>query len=243
VTVPLTSVDAVPASQRGGGDRRTRIIALLHDAPAPLSVADVAEQVGIHVNTARFHLESLVYASLASRQVESRPGPGRPRVVYTSTLPDPQREQPCGFAQLAQILIAAVAETNPDARRWLYQVGQEWGRFRAVKAPPFAPVDEAEVVSRLVAMLDELGFAPEVDHADGQQRLWLHRCPFGQLAQRHEGVPCQLCAGLVNGALEEMRSAYRLTELVTRGPHECCGILSPAPDEALTSVPFRQAVD
>ena len=241
MTVPLPSLDAGAAGRRGGSDRRTRIIALLRDTPEPLSVADVAEQVGIHVNTARFHLESLVYASLASRQVEPRPGPGRPRVVYTSTLPTPQPEQPRGFAQLAQILTAAVVETNPDAGRWLYGVGQQWGRFLTAKSPPFATVDETEVMSRLVAMLDELSFAPELERtADGQRRLWMRQCPFSQIARQHPCVPCQLRAGLINGSLEEMRSAYRLTELQTHtAQHECVGTLGPAPDEAVTSVPLR----
>lgn len=244
MTVPLAPLDADAVGPRGGGDRRTRIIALLRDAQEPLSVADVAERVGIHVNTARFHLESLVYASLATRQVEARIGPGRPRVVYASTLPDQEREQPRGFAQLAQILTAAVAETNPDASRWLYSVGLEWGRFLAPRSQPFAVVDEAETASRLVALLDELGFASELAPGpDGQGRLLLHHCPFAQVARQHPGVPCQLHAGLVNGSLAEMRSGYRLTALAPHETHECVGVLGPAPDEAPTSVPLQADVD
>lgn len=241
MTVSEASYDAGPAHRRGGGDRRSRIIALLRDSPVPLSVAEVAEQVGVHVNTARFHLESLVYASLATRQAEPRPGPGRPRVVYTSTLTDAQCGPPRGFAQLAQILTAAVAETNPDASRWLYGVGQEWGRFLTVKAPPFTAVDETEVTSQLAATLEELCCAPDLEaQPDGRWRLVLHHCPFAQTVQRHPGVPCQLHAGLVNGSLAEMRSSLRLTELAphTGHEHECVGVLGPAPAETMTSVPL-----
>ncbi len=239
MTVSLASLDAEGVGHHGG-DRRTRIIALLRDSREPLSVADVADRVGIHVNTARFHLESLVYASLATRQAETRSGPGRPRVVYTSTLPDPQREQPRGFAQLAQILTAAVAETNPDASRWLYGVGLEWGRFVTPKSPPFAAVDETDVSSRLVAMLDELSFDPQLEPApDGRWRLVLNRCPFAEVARKHPGVPCQLHAGLINGSLAEMRSAYRLTALAPHETHECVGLLGLAPDEVLNSVPLE----
>ncbi|MCL2465685.1 MAG: helix-turn-helix domain-containing protein [Micrococcales bacterium] len=236
MTVLQTSYDV--ASRRAVGDRRTHIITLLRDADEPLSVADVAEQVGVHVNTARFHLESLVYASLARREIETRPGPGRPRVVYTNAPPQVRSDQPGGFAQLAQILASAVADANPDAGSWLYGVGQDWGRFLTAKALPFATVDEAEVASGLVTMLDDLGFAPELDRSGDTHRLWLHRCPFVAMAQRHPGVPCQLHAGLVNGALEEMRSSLRLTEQES-STGRCLGILGPAPDVAVTSVPLR----
>ena len=231
----------VGAPSRGTGDRRSHVITLLHNSPEPLSVADIAKKVGIHVNTARFHLESLVYTNQANRQVESRPGPGRPRVVYSPIKQLPPHEPPRGFAQLAQILTGAVVETNPDAATWLYGVGQEWGRFLTTKSPPFAPVDEAKVASRVLLMLDELGFAPELDRAgDGRRRLWLHRCPFSQIARQRPGVPCQLHAGLVNGALAEMRSALRMVELEPHGAtHECFGILGPVPDQPLASVPLR----
>ncbi len=244
MALSLAPLDAEAVSPRSGGDRRTRIIALLRDTPEPLSVADVAERVGIHVNTARFHLESLVYASLATRQVEARSGPGRPRVVYSSTLQEQPHEQPRGFAQLAQILTAAVAETNPDASRWLYGVGLEWGRFLTPKAPPFAVVDETEVTSNLVALLDEQGFAPELAPDPGSEpRLVLHRCPFTQVVRQHPGVPCQLHAGLINGALAEMRSGCRLTAFASTEEHECVGIFGPTPDEALTSVPLQPTAD
>ncbi|MCL2424545.1 MAG: hypothetical protein FWD11_11755, partial [Micrococcales bacterium] len=207
-------------------------------ADEPLSVADVAEQVGVHVNTARFHLESLVYASLASREIESRPGPGRPRVVYTCAPPDVRSDQPGGFAQLAQILACAVADANPDAGRWLYGVGQDWGRFLTTKAPPFTTVDETAVASGLLTMLDELGFAPELDRTKDSRHLWLHRCPFVSITQRHPGVPCQLHAGLVNGALEEMRSSLRLVEQES-SLGRCVGTLGPVPQVAVSSVPLR----
>ncbi|MCL2848924.1 MAG: HTH domain-containing protein [Micrococcales bacterium] len=238
MTVAQTSYDV--GTRRAPGDRRTHIITLLREADEPLSVAEIAEQVGVHVNTARFHLESLVYATLARREIEARPGPGRPRVVYTCAAPQLPREQPAGFAQLAQILAAAVAETNPDARGWLYGVGQEWGRFLTVKAPPFAVVDEGEVTSGVLTMLDELGFAPELERDNHHRRLWLHRCPFVVAGQRHLGVACQLHAGLVNGALEELRSQYRLTEL-TPSVGQCVGVLDIPPSTTVASVPVRDA--
>ncbi|MCL2848923.1 MAG: helix-turn-helix domain-containing protein [Micrococcales bacterium] len=223
------------------GGRRTHIIQLLRDSREPMSVAEVAEQVGIHVNTARFHLESLVYSGMATRETEARAAPGRPRVVYTGTLPNQTHERAQGFRLLAEMLTAAVAEADPDAGPWLYQVGQEWGRYLTTKVPPYVTIDESEITNRLVDKLDALWFAPELEHSDeGQPSLVLHNCPFAQTANAYPDVVCQLHAGMINGSLEEMRSAYRLTHLAPQvSPHRCVGVLSPVPAEVVTSVPLH----
>ncbi|MCL2090815.1 MAG: helix-turn-helix domain-containing protein [Micrococcales bacterium] len=245
MTVPTHQQPSIYDGTTGrsdSGGRRTHIIQLLRDSREPLSVADVAEQVGIHVNTARFHLESLVYSGMATRETESRAAPGRPRVVYTGTLPNQTHERAQGFRLLAEMLTAAVAEADPDAGPWLYGVGQEWGRYLTTKVPPFMTIDESEITNRLVDKLDALWFAPELEHdADDQPQLVLHNCPFATTARQYPRVVCQLHAGMINGSLEEMRSTVRLTELEPLvSPHRCVGILDRAPDEALTSVPLRR---
>ncbi|MCL1838772.1 MAG: helix-turn-helix domain-containing protein, partial [Propionibacteriaceae bacterium] len=70
------------------GGRRTHIIQIIRDIKEPMSVQDVADRVGIHVSTARFHLESLVDAGLATRETLSKNKPGRPWVGYLGTLPN-----------------------------------------------------------------------------------------------------------------------------------------------------------
>ncbi|MCL2465686.1 MAG: helix-turn-helix domain-containing protein [Micrococcales bacterium] len=226
------------------GGRRTHIIQILRDSREPLSVAEVAERVGIHVNTARFHLESLVYSGMATRETESRSGPGRPRVVYTGTLPNQTHERAQGFRLLAEMLTAAVAESDPHAGPWLYRVGQEWGRYLTTKVPPYVTIDESEITNRLVDKLDALWFAPELERTDdGQPHLVLHNCPFAQTANQYPHVVCQLHAGMINGSLEEMRSTCRLTELEPQvTPHRCVGYLSDIPDETVVSVPLRGPV-
>jgi predicted ArsR family transcriptional regulator len=102
------------------GGRRTHIIQLLRDSKEPVSVSEVAEQVGIHVNTARFHLESLVDAGLAERAQQPRTTPGRPKVLYTGTLPNQTHERAQGYRLLAEALTSAVAQNLPDASEVMY---------------------------------------------------------------------------------------------------------------------------
>jgi predicted ArsR family transcriptional regulator len=58
------------------GRSRADVLDMLRAADNPLGVRDVAQQTGLHPNTARFHLEALVEAGLAERETEDRETPG-----------------------------------------------------------------------------------------------------------------------------------------------------------------------
>src|SRR4051794_5451401 len=47
-----------PGTAPALGERRTQVLAALRGANAPLTVGAVAGQVGLHANTARFHLDA-----------------------------------------------------------------------------------------------------------------------------------------------------------------------------------------
>jgi len=229
---PVSVPDGTTGRDAQGG-RRTHIIQILRDSREPLSVHEVAEQVSIHVNTARFHLESLVDAGLAERQTEARSAPGRPKIVYAGTLPNQTHERAMGYRLLSEILTTAIAKSDPDAGPWLYHVGREWGRYLTTRPAPFEDITDAEIGQRLVDKLDALWFAPEllVD-PDSPPRLSLHNCPFYDSAKRYPQVVCLLHAGMINGSLEEMGSSLRLAKLSPQvETHKCMGELGPLPDE------------
>jgi predicted ArsR family transcriptional regulator len=69
----LTSGDSSPL-----GRSRADVLDMLRTADGPLGVREVAQRTGLHVNTARFHLEALVEASLATRETEDRETPAPP---------------------------------------------------------------------------------------------------------------------------------------------------------------------
>ncbi|MDR1799013.1 MAG: helix-turn-helix domain-containing protein [Bifidobacteriaceae bacterium] len=238
MAAPVTSVYDGTTGRSDHGGRRTHIIQILRDTRVPLSVQEVADKVGIHVNTARFHLESLVDAGLATRETAERDTPGRPKVVYLGTLPNQTHERAQGYRLLAEILTTAIAQSKTHSGEWLYTVGQEWGRYLTTRLAPFETLDEHEITNRLVNKLDALWFAPElVDTGREPPRLLLHNCPFASAARKAPAVVCQLHAGMINASLEEMHSNYRLEELHPRSaPHLCEGCLGPVPQTARTSV-------
>jgi len=241
MAAPVNSVYDGTTGRSDHGGRRTHIIQILRDTRMPLSVQEVADKVGIHVNTARFHLESLVDAGMATRETADRNTPGRPKVVYLGTLPNQTHERAQGYRLLAEILTTAIAQSDAHSGEWLYTVGQEWGRYLTTRLAPFEALEEHEIAARLVDKLDALWFAPELEEPGGGRppRLLLHNCPFTAPARQYPNVVCQLHAGMIDASLEEMRSTYRLERLrpqVTR--HLCEGCLGPVPAEPRTSVPL-----
>ncbi len=156
-----TGFDGTTGRSEHGG-RRTHVIQLLRDSKEPLSVAEVAKRVGIHINTARFHLESLVDAGLADRASQLRTTPGRPKVLYVGTLPNQTHERAQAYRLLADALTTAVAHNVPNATQVMYDLGQSWGRFLTDTPTPSEPLDEQEIMTQVVAKLDALWFAPEL---------------------------------------------------------------------------------
>jgi predicted ArsR family transcriptional regulator len=220
------------------GGRRTHIIQILRDTREPLTVDQIADRVGIHVNTARFHLESLVDAGLATRETQARDTPGRPKVGYLGTLPNQTHERAQGYRLLAEILTTAVAQSGAESGEWMYRVGAEWGKYLTTRLAPFEEIDESEIAGRLVDKLDALWFAPDLQVGD-PPRLVLHNCPFIEPARRFPGIVCQLHAGMINGSLEEMHSSQRLIKICPQvSDHYCEGYLGPV-EERLEQVPLE----
>ena len=227
--------DGFPSEDLGG--RRARVAALLHEAKHPLSVEDVAGLAGVHINTARFHLEALVEAGEATREPEPRGKPGRRRVLYTGALPVHESAQ--SYRLLANMLASVIATNCDDPSEIVYRAGQEWGRFLTSRPTPLEAVDEETVGARILDKLDQMWFA--VEHSGrAESKLLLHNCPFIDVAQQTPNVICQLHAGMLNGSLEQLRSKQRVVELHPQvQPHLCWAVLRFAPRKHIAQVPIH----
>ncbi|WP_202124660.1 helix-turn-helix transcriptional regulator [Actinomadura physcomitrii] len=178
--------------------RRREILDALRDAGAPLGVADVAERLGVHPNTARFHLDALVADGAAERTLERPAGPGRPRTVYTAR-PGMDRGGSRAYRLLAQILLSRLA-AGPGGRAEAERAGREWGRFLVDRPPPFTRIGAGDAVARLTGLLADLDFAP--DPAGDAVRL--RHCPFLELAEEYGPLVCDVHLGIMRGALAEL---------------------------------------
>lgn len=217
-----TLTDPVPSVPLG--PRRAEVLARLREAPGPLSVQDVSDQTGLHINTARFHLDGLVADGLAERTTEERELPGRPRILYTA---GPGGPGPRSFALLAEMLTGLVA-TLEGSGPAAVEAGRAWGRHLVSRPAPSERVEPREAVARLERVLEGVGFDPQVRLRDGVTEVLLRNCPFREVAERHTDVVCGLHRGLIDGALGELRaglSTERLDPFVT--PTLCVARLRP----------------
>jgi predicted ArsR family transcriptional regulator len=202
----LASEDSPPL-----GRSRADVLDLLRAADGPLGVREIAERTGLHANTARFHLEALVDAGLAVRDTEDRGTPGRPRIGYQAVADGPGGRR--RYRLLAEMLTSLIAGTMPQPPAAAESAGREWGAYLTEQPPPYQRLTAEDAVAKLTAVMEEMGFAPQVE-ADGRRYLLsLRQCPFREVAARHRNVICSLHLGLMRGALDRMRAPVEADRL------------------------------
>ncbi|MBD9733804.1 helix-turn-helix domain-containing protein [Streptomyces sp. H28] len=143
--------------------RRRAVLEVLREAGGPLGVGDIAERIGVHANTVRFHLDALVTSGAVEGITEPSSGRGRPRTVYA-----PRRGMDRGgqreYLLLARILLSRLASDEADAETAAVEAGRAWGGHLLPPVPPFRTVEAREAVERLTGLLAGLGFDPEPVH-------------------------------------------------------------------------------
>lgn len=191
------------------------------------SVSALAADLGVHANTVRFHLAALAADGLvemapddgADGAARARQRPGRPSVRFRS-VPRMDPSGPRHYLELAGALAAALA-AEPDAASRALRTGQEWGRGLVGAASDSSDIPDSDpggdpgggsggvsAVDRLVGLLTDLGFDPELepaaDDTSGNGRVALRHCPFLEVATHRPEVVCPLHLGLMRGALQQL---------------------------------------
>ena len=186
------------------GGRRRDVLASLRDAEGPLSITALAERLGVHVNTVRFHLDALVADGQVERVVVPPTKPGRPPQLFAAIRgmdPGGQRD----YRLLAEALAESVARTADPvavASAAGRVLGTRIGESRRAAA-------QQEPVGQLVELLDELGFAPETNG----QEIGLRHCPFLEIARVRPEVVCPVHLGLMQGATAAWGAPFTVEKL------------------------------
>jgi predicted ArsR family transcriptional regulator len=175
-----TLSDEEPQDGSRAGASRLRILQTLRQAPEGQGVQELAEQVGLHVNTVRFHLDRLVAEGMVARHVEERSEPGRPRLAFSAVGRSGKRS----YRLLAEILVGFVSGTMPDAVTAATEAGRTWGHYLTERPPPYRRTDEEESVSQLLQILGDIGFVPELVQSGERREIRLRHCPFREVADQ-----------------------------------------------------------
>lgn len=192
--------------------RRAAVLATLREADAPLRVGEIAARLGVHPNTARFHLAALVRSGQVLQVPTTPQRRGRPAVRYA---PAPGMD-PAGarrYRLLAEMLTETLA-ADPRAPDRAAAVGRATGARIAASEPAPGPA-----ATRLAELLTSLGFEPETGSAPDE--FALRNCPFLELARTRPEVVCRLHLGLLQGALATWDSSAEV-RLVPFARPDCC---------------------
>lgn len=195
---------------------RARLFALLEELRRPAGTDELAQELGLHPNGVRLHLEALHEAGLVERERERRPR-GRPRDRWAIS-PDaqPGGEPPTGYVDLGRLLLEVIAVGGMDAGQ-VEAAGREIGR-RLPPPDPSATPDE-----RMHAVLTTMGFAPrrvEDPERPGEMTYCLGNCPYRDLVHERQSVVCGLHRGITRGMLETIEPETELAGFVAQDPDE-----------------------
>ena len=234
-SVKMTSVDhslsdEPPQDGARAGASRLRILQTLRQVPEGQGVQELAAQVGLHVNTVRFHLDRLVAEGVVARHVEDRTEPGRPRLTFTSVARPGTHGDKRSYRLLAAILASFVSGSVPNPVAAATEAGRTWGHYLTERPGPYRRTEESESISELLRILDDIGFVPELVQSETGREIWLRHCPFLEVAEEHRDVVCAVHLGLMQGALAEMRAPVTTERLETFvEPSLCVATMGEAP--------------
>lgn len=181
-----------------------------------VTVAQAADAVGLHRNTARFHLDALVRAGEVEAATAEGGGRGRPARVFRAS--PPRRDDADAYRMLAEILVTGIAEGR-EPERTADAVGRRWASMAV--SPADASDDPG--LSSLLSLMDECGFSPDWDADEALLRL--RTCPFAGMLPAHGGVVCGVHGGIIAGALEASGTGRRLEHLT---PFASAGVCTAA---------------
>jgi predicted ArsR family transcriptional regulator len=193
----------------------------VRDAGGPLTRAEVAEEVGISVKLAAFHLEKLVsegFLETTYERVEHPAVVGHPAKRYRpSGLELEVSIPPRRYDLAAEILAEAMDDgsTGPP-QGTLDDVAAEYGRRVGASA------EEHNGDSRLITALRIVGYEPTTTGED----VVLRNCPFRHVAQVNPEVICRMNVAFVAGVLEGVQ-APSLHAVLSPSSERCCVVVAP----------------
>jgi predicted ArsR family transcriptional regulator len=192
--------------------RRDQVLATLRASANPLSINALAEQLAVHPNTVRFHLDGLVAAGRVELVPGAIAGPGRPANLYRARR-EMDRSGPTNYRLLARIMTSRLAASERSPAKIATELGRSWGPSLIGDTPQDDAPTRSAPLTRLTATLDELGFKPEPINPARAKQIRLRHCPFLDLVDEHADVVCALHLGLMQGMLGASNAPVTVDQL------------------------------
>ena len=204
--------------------RRREVLRILRASAHPMSIVAIADELDVHPNTVRFHLDSLVADGQVEQVAPGRKGPGRPPLMFRA-VPQMDRGGTRHYRLLAEILATALPPNGirPQGAGRRPGVGARWNRPRTLTPAPRRRSTTWSGCSTTSG--SRLSAGPP----DGEQQIGLRHCPFLELAETRTAVVCPIHLGLMQGALETWAAPVTVERLEAFvEPDLCLAHLGPA---------------
>lgn len=169
---------------------RTRVLAVLRSADAPLTAEELGRRLGLHPTTVRFHLDRLASAGVVTSTEQQTGRRGRPALRYRAVSAGPSEDSGHAVASAWKPMVEALAtmlDDDPQRRERASAAGVAWADEIWARHP-----------AGITAVFAQLGFSP-------QETAWgarLRSCPFVDSARRHPDTVCAIHHGLACGLAE-----------------------------------------
>lgn len=256
----MTTADAIHREQVLVSPVRRRIVAELSSSAqraqdagegsaaegnaGALTASELADALGLHVSTVRFHLEQLETAGVL-RASSKRRGVGRPRKVFT-VVEDLEQVLAANNTRplmlLGELLVRGTSPSQP--RMAPAALGRGWARdnvFATGSAPARTPAEWDDKVASVGEVMAGWGFDTRITTTTGHEATFeLFHCPFRELAQVDQEVVCGIHRGVIEGALAQIgedSTDVRLRPFAARTT--CLAHLRPR--DVVTDLPSRSA--
>jgi predicted ArsR family transcriptional regulator len=199
--------------------RRASYLAV-RTAGHPLTRAEVADEVGISVRLAAFHLEKLLaegFLEATYERDERSVGVGHPAKRYRPTgLQLEVSLPPRRYDLAAEILAEALeAQSSDPPLESLADTAAEYGRQIGSRARA------RKGGSRMLTALNGIGYEPATDGQD----VVLRNCPFRHVAQARPDIICQMNLAFVAGVLDGTQSRS-LHAVLSPATGRCCVVVT-----------------
>ena len=202
-------------------ERRQEVLNALRSSESPMSMLDIAGQLGLHVNTVRFHLQVLADSGRVERVEPTRTSPGRPPLMFRAHRGmDPAG--PRNYQLLADALATRLSADNESIDKAI-ETGRAWGHRLTADTPSAQAVtSDEQATDQLIGMLEELGFSPQRRSSAAGTQIGLRHCPFLDLVPKHEDVICPVHLGLMQGAMAAMNAVINVERLEPFAEPDLC---------------------
>lgn len=197
---PRPAVDLFPEALPLSVKQR-EVLDALQAFPRGARSAELADRLGMHVNTARGHLDELVERGAVRVSTTPAEGRGRPSLIFQVRVPD-NRAVAQEYVSLVEVLASVIADTGrltPETLDKARKIGRDWAR--KMEESGQSPDSLPDVLDLLYVKLRDMGFDPVVSAPKNEPaQLSLHSCPFVTGDERPSPFVCAIHEGFLQEA-------------------------------------------